>query len=211
MTLGDIWGTQIFFSFLQSFWPTKNANLGHWTPPNDFSGHLGPTIIFWPTQKKMLIWVIGHLQMTFGGIWDKQLKKKMGAVFGPQKMQMLVIGHLQMTSPSNRAEPESAHSFVSSRRLTCSSISSYIILALRVCASISSYIILALRVCARQYEGNGLNDCLQTQNQCCSLAPVMPLPQRIQGLNDCLQTQNQGCSLARVTTDFSFPNSLIFP
>ena len=55
LTFGDIWDKTKFSScfgsfFLLRLWhfcPTKNANFGHWTPPNDFWGHLGQNICCW--------------------------------------------------------------------------------------------------------------------------------------------------------------------
>ena len=86
MIFEDIWGKTIFWSFfygrvvfhfLGYFLPTKNANVCHWTPSNDFWGEL--------RQKQVLesfsgsygshikqMFVIGHPQMTFGDIWDKK-------------------------------------------------------------------------------------------------------------------------------------------
>ena len=94
----------IFFLLFWHFGPTKNAIFDHWTSPDDHGRHLGPkksnffcqlfsvvgilgpqknvTFCHWMPQmtdifgqQKMQFFVIGHPQMTFGGIWDK---KKLG-------------------------------------------------------------------------------------------------------------------------------------
>ena len=91
----------IYFCWFLHFWPTKNANFGHWTSPNDFWGHLGQEQffkVFWLTKNANFgHWTPPH------DFWEHLEPKKVFSKFGifeppnMQILQILVIEDPQMT------------------------------------------------------------------------------------------------------------------